>query len=426
MKERKKIKLKTWHWIAMITAAVLLLTSIGIGIWWAVMDVESFSEGWTLMKNLVNPPENDIYYKDSYSVSDSKAQKWADKVVATAGGQTLTNGQLQVYYWMEVFSYLNYNGYYALGQGLDLSLPLDEQPCPDFDGSWQQYFLDMALKSWHREQALALSAEANGVGLTAEEQADLKQLRTELAVSAVEEGFPSVDAMLQHDMGGGCDFDDYYAYRQTYYLANAWFSQKSEAYLDSIGPKEIEAYFRSHQEQLAKEGISKSSGLYYDVRHILVRPEGGAEEADGTITYTEAQWSECEERAQKLLDQWLEAGGTEALFAEYANNHSADTGSNTSGGLYEDLTAGEDILEEFVAWYTAAGRQAGDYGLIKTKQGYHIMYLSSAELQWEAVSRQRLLKEGSDALVQQAKDTYPMEVHYKNIVLSVVDLNDVL
>ena len=426
MKERKKIQLKTWHWIAIVTAAVLLVTAVGIGIWWSIMDVESFSEGWSLITNLVHPAQNDIYYKDSYSASDKKARKWADRVVATAGGHSLTNGQLQVYYWMEVFSYLNYNGQYALGQGLDLSLPLDEQPCPDFDGSWQQYFLDMALKSWHREQALALSAEANGVTLSAEEQADLKQLRAELAVSAVEGGFPSVDAMLQHDMGGGCDFDDYYVYRQTYYLANAWFSKQSEAYLESIGPKEIEAYFREHQQELAKEGISKSSGLYYDVRHILLFPEGGTEDDKGNITFTEEQWAACEKKADQLLDQWIQAGCSEALFAEYANSYSADTGSNTSGGLYEDLTAGEDILEEFLAWYTAPGRQKGDYGVIRTKQGCHIMYMSGSQPQWEAVSSKRLLKEGSDALVQQAKDTYPMEVNYKNIVLSVVDLKDVL
>lgn len=426
MKEHKKLRLKTWHWIAMITAAILLVTSLAIGIWWAAMDVESFSEGWTLIKNLVDPPANDIYYKASYSVSDRKSIKWADKVVATVGGRELTNGQLQVYYWMEVFSYLNYNGYYALGQGLDLAKPLDEQACPDFEGTWQQYFLDAALKSWHREQALALSAEAKGITLSAEEEADLKQLQTELAVTAVKEGFSSVEAMLQHDMGAGCDFNDYYTYRRTYYLANAWFSQQSEAYLESIGPKEIEAYFREHQDELSQKGISKGSGLYYDVRHILIRPEGGTEDSEGNITYTEDQWTACEEEAQQLLDGWLQDGGTEAKFAEYANNYSADTGSNTSGGLYENLTAGEDILEEFVAWYTASGRQAGDYGLIKTSQGYHIMYLSSAEPQWEAASREGLLKEGSDALVQQAKDTYPMEVTYKNIVLSVIDLNDVL
>ena len=426
MKERKKLRLKTWHWALIITAAVLLLTIVSVGIWWGIMDVESFSEGWSLVRNMVDPPENNIYYRESYSVSDRKSEKWADKVVATAGGQQLTNGKQQVYYWMEVFTYLQYNGYYALGKGLDLSVPLDQQICPDFDGTWQQYFLDMTLKGWHEEQSLALVAQTKGVKLSAEEQAELTQLRTELAVSAVDGGFSSVDAMLQHDMGAGCTFDDYYYYRHTYYLANAWFSACNEEALSKIGTAELEAYFAAHQKELAEDGITKASGLLYDVRHILIKPEGGKEDDEGNVTYTDAEWTACQEEAEKLLDKWLDAGGTEELFAEYADDHSADPGSNTSGGLYEDLAADTDILEEYRDWYSDESRKIGDYGLIKTKQGYHIMYLSDMEPEWEVAARKGLLSEVSKEIVAQAKAQYPLEVTYKNIVLSVVDLEEAL
>ena len=83
-------------------------------------------------------------------------------------------------------------------------------------GTWQQFFLDKALDSWHEEQSLALSATDNGITLTPEAQIDLDNLRKELAASVSEGGYSSINAMLQHDMGAGCDFDDYYSYRYTY------------------------------------------------------------------------------------------------------------------------------------------------------------------------------------------------------------------
>ena len=420
-----KHKLKTWHWALIITASVLIMLIASIAIWWSIMDVESFSEGWTLIENLVNPPSNDIHYKESYSVSDKKAKKWADKVVANVGHQELTNGELQVYYWMEVYTFLNYNGQYAISQGLDYTQPLDQQTYAEYGGTWQQYFLEEALGSWHEEQALALMAQTNGMTLSTEDQVELDNLRKDLAASVVKAGYSSIDAMLQSDMGAGCSFDDYYSYRSTYTFANTWFSAKSEEALDQITSEDLETYYSQHQTELADKGISKDSGLIYGVRHILVTPPGGAKDSNGNMSYTDEEFERCRQEAQELMDKWLAEGGTEPLFAQYANDYSADPGSNTSGGLYEGLKANTDILKEFVAWYSDSSRKIGDYGLIKTSQGYHIMYLSTMEQEWKAAAREALLSEASKAIVSEATAKHPIEVTYKNIVLSVVDLKNV-
>lgn len=418
-----KHKLKLWHWILIVTLSVLVLLITVIGIWWGVMDVESFSEGWSLIQNLSDPPPNDIFYKDSYTVSDKKAKKWSNKVVATVGDQELTNGELQVYYWMEVYTFLNYNSYYAVSKGLDYTKPLDQQIYADYGGTWQQYFLEMALDSWYEEQSLAQTAEAEGMTLSTEAQINLDNLRKELAVSVVDGGYSSIDAMLQKDMGAGCSFDDYYSYRYTYTLANTWFSAKSEEFLDQLDAADLETYYSLHRTELADKGISKDSGLVYGVRHILIAPPGGAMDDKGNMTYTDNEYEQSREEAQKLMDKWLEAGGDENLFAQYANDHSDDPGSNTNGGLYEGLKADSEILKEFLAWYTDPSRKIGDYGLIKSSQGYHIIYLSSMEPQWEAASREGLLNETSKKLVSEAKEGYLLSVDYKNIVLSVVDLS---
>lgn len=419
-----KNKLKLWHWVLIITLSVPILLSTAIGIWWIVMDVEQFSEGWALIQNLVDPPANDFYYKDSYTASDGKAQKWADKVVATVGDRELTNGKLQVYYWMEVYTYLNYNGQYAISKGLDYALPLDQQYYAEYGGTWQQFFLDKALDSWHEEQSLALSATDNGITLTPEAQIDLDNLRKELAASVSEGGYSSINAMLQHDMGAGCDFDDYYSYRYTYTLANTWFTAKSEEVLEQMTDADVERFYAAHRDELNANGISKSSGLMYSVRHILLKPPGGAVDSEGVTTYTEEEYDRCRQEAQKLMDQWLEEGGGEDLFAQYANDYSADEGSNTTGGLYEGLKETTDILEEFVEWYSDPQREVGDYGLVRTSRGYHIMYLSDMAPEWEVTCRKGLLSQASEDFVNEAKAKYPIETTYKNIVLSVVDLTD--
>ena len=52
-----------------------------------------------------------------------------------------------------------------------------------------------------------------------------------------------------------------------------------------------------------------------------------------------------------------------------------DTGSNTNGGLYENITPGS-MADTFDAWCFDETRQPGDTGIVETQYGYHIMYFS--------------------------------------------------
>ena len=63
--------------------------------------------------------------------------------------------------------------------------------------------------------------------------------------------------------------------------------------------------------------------------------------------------------------------------AALANEHSTDGGSNTNGGLYENVFAGQ-MVEAFDAWVFDETRKPGDYGIVKTQFGHHLMYFVSA------------------------------------------------
>ena len=423
VKKAEKKKLPTWAMGLIITASVLVLLVGSVSIWWFCADVESFGEGWQMTMNLFDPPENDVFYKESYTVSDKKAAKWNDKVVATVGGVELTNGELQAYYWMNVYNFLDNYGYLALRAGMDYAKPLDEQACPQTeDGTWQHFFLDDALMGWHKYQALALLAQKEGVELTEEMQKNLDNMSTMMAQQAIAGGFTSIDAMLQKDMGAGVTFEDYYAYTEVSYWGYAYFEKLYDEAEAAIDEEALETYFQEHASELAEGGVTKESGKLYDVRHILIEPEGGTKDASGNVTYSEEEWEACRVEAQKLLDEWLAGEATEEAFATLANEHSTDTGSNTNGGLYEGLDKDTNFIQPYKDWYLDESRKAGDYGLVKTDYGYHIMYFSGAEEEWVAACREGILTEKANEIALDAMDAYPIRVNYKDIVIGYVDL----
>ena len=110
-----------------------------------------------------------------------------------------------------------------------------------------------------------------------------------------------------------------------------------------------------------------------NVRHILVAFEGGTTNSTtGVTTYTDEEKDKAQDEAERLLAGWLAAGDlSEESFAELAKKNSDDNAS--SGGLYEDIYPGQ-MVSTFNDWCFDPARQVGDYEIIATDYGYHIMF----------------------------------------------------
>lgn len=361
---------------------------------------------------------DDVTCKGSYSVADAELASLMDTVVATMGDRELTNGQLQVCYWMEFYNFMNSYGSYASYFGLDYASPLDTQLSMDGTYTWQQYFLDSAISSWQVYQALCMAAEEAEYELDAEYADYLNNLADSLETTAVDGGYESAEAMIQADMGPGATVQDYVDYLSNYYLGYMYYNEALEAV--SYTDAEIEAYFDEHAAEYAENGLEKDESTYVDVRHILVMVEGGTTDEDGNTTYSHDEWEACRQKAQAILDQWLAGDMTEASFAELANSYSEDTGSNTVGGLYEDVYEGE-MVDAFNDWCFDTSRQYGDYDLVKTEYGYHIMFFVDSDYIWYATALTDLLTEAANELMTTAMDKYPMTVDYSSIALGVVN-----
>lgn len=110
-----------------------------------------------------------------------------------------------------------------------------------------------------------------------------------------------------------------------------------------------------------------------NVRHILVKFEGGTTE-NGETVYSDEEKATAKKEAEKLLQEWKDGEATEESFAELAKENSDDTGSKENGGLIEDLYPGANYVENFLDWSIDPERKAGDTGVIESPYGYHVMY----------------------------------------------------
>lgn len=374
----------------------------------------------------LKPRANDILYKDNYYVEDDVAREKTEQVVATIGQETLTVGELQIYYWETVYNYINQNYYYLSAYGLDISKPLNEQSCALAEGqTWQQYFLDRSIETWQRYTTLQIMADEAGYQPDAEMQAFLDGLSESMQTTAADYGYDTVIAWLEDNCGAGVSEVGYLDYVTAYYEGTFYVTDMYDTLYPSV--EEAEAYFTEHEDDFAASGVTRDSGKYYDVRHILIEIKGGTETAEGTVVYSDEDWEACRKEAQAMLDDWKAGNATEEDFANYAMLYSADGGSSTNGGLYEDLTAETNFIQGFKDWYLDESRQPGDTGLVQNTQssvqGYHIMYFSGAEEIWLVTASQELMSENVRALVEGGLEKHPMEVNYKKIVLGDKEIN---
>ena len=360
----------------------------------------------------------DVTCKGSYSVSEEEIKAAADAVVATIGEHTLTNEALQVYYWMEVQNFLNTYGNYAAYFGMDYTRPLDTQHSSyDENLTWQQFFLQTALDNWHQVQAMNLMAEEAGMEISEENQTYLDGLDAYLEETAKSFGI-SVEELMVGNFGPGATKESYRYFQEQYLKGLPYY----EAEIAKLVPtqEDLEAYFAEHEAEYAESGVTKDS-LFVDVRHILVQIQGGTTAEDGTTTYSDEDWKTCEEAAQAILDTWLAGDKTEESFAALATEKTEDPGSQATGGLYQQVYEGQ-MVPEFNDWCFDASRQYGDYGLVKTSYGYHVMFFVKSEPKWTYYAESDWKNDQSNKLLDGIVSQYPMEVTYENIALGVVEM----
>lgn len=161
-----------------------------------------------------------------------------------------------------------------------------------------------------------------------------------------------------------------------------------------------------------------------DVRHCLVAtstvsnvtdPETGEIDYETTAANQAASDSENFAKAEQLLNDWVAAGATEEGFIEMANANSDD---GAVDGLYTKVLKGE-MVQEFEDWCFDPARQVGDYGIVQTRYGYHIMYFSAFnEPEWKLTATSTIQQSTYEAMYEDFAEKYPV-IRHKSVLNNV-------
>lgn len=343
----------------------------------------------------------------TYSVAGSPGA-----IVAQAAGAGLTNGQLAVWYWAEVASYKQSGA--AIQP--DYTRGLDTQACEvdETVNSWQQYFLKLALARWHTTQALVLQGEDEGLPVEEAHQPDPEKYATYLVNTpatkylyryekrfvpntmhqAYLDGMEEMLVALGEEKGYG----DLMALAQGSFGATGnnllhWAEILNRGYMYFTNL----SYFVEVTEEEIRDRAAEKEGRAVDIRLIQV---------DGPVS-----------SGEQLLESWKRGHYvTEATFADMARKNSEDQGSCINGGAYRDIRKGQ-LEEKLEEWCFEEGRKVGDTTVIGMGASSYILYFCGSTGLGAAEAEEALLREKQAALLEAAREKYPMEVNYSLIAL---------
>lgn len=336
-----------------------------------------------------------------------------DQVVLTCEEQDffLTNAELNYYFWSEYYYLVSYYGDYLYTYtGIDTSTPLSEQAYSDTQ-TWEDYFVSAALSSAKETMSFVFAANEAGFTMPDEYQENLDATLDSFETYAIEYGFTDddgnadVEAYLQDSYGEGATYETFVEYLTDSYLCAAY---SNALYNDqSFTDEEVSDYYDLYASEYEEAGVDKTTCLV-DVRHILLSCDMDDEDAA----------AETLAEAEALLAQWQEEDGTEEGFAALAEEYSDDSGSNTNGGLYEDIYPGE-MTTNFNDWCFDESRQVGDTGIVETSYGYHIMYFSAfGEEYWYQSALADLMYENYNNAYLEITERYTFNVTSTDILVA--------
>lgn len=268
---------------------------------------------------------------------------YTNTTAVVAGGEKYSPAEMNIYYGQQYNTYASlYSSY-----GLDTSYLVN----------MKDELKEGAIESLKQTIGLQKYAAENGIELTEEEKTAIDEDLAALEESVKEGGYSGLKQYFSMAYGKGNNEDTVREYSLLNTLASKVYNQVLEETTAAVTDEEV---------------MEQYPGV--NVRHILVKAVAGE---DGT--YSDEAKAEAQAKAEEILAEFEAGDKTEESFAALAEQYSEDDGSNTNGGLYENVLAGQ-MVTEFNDFCFAEGRQAGDTGIVYGDNGYycgyHVMYFS--------------------------------------------------
>ena len=148
------------------------------------------------------------------------------------------------------------------------------------------------------------------------------------------------------------------------------------------------------------------------VRHILSEFEGGTTDSStGKVVYSDAEKRVAQNAIEEVKKKFEAAAAKdEDAFIALVKDNTDDTATSETGGLLEKIYPGYTVTN-FNDWCFDESRKAGDYEVVETEYGYHLIYFvrqeetTYRELQVESAKREEDYKNWYNAAIDAAKYT---------------------
>lgn len=280
-------------------------------------------------------------------------------VAATVDEEQLNSVEMSYYYndaindfYSEMSSqYSEYASQYLEAIGLDNTKPLDEQIYDEESGqTWAEYFLDEALKKAQNDFALYKAATEDSFTLPEEEQTTLDNQLNNLETYTTLYGFSNSKQYLRAMYGYGADAKSYGEYLERRAVADAYLSAHEEGLtFDDAAIREQEAINPNKYTSFTYTSAYLS---YTDFR------QGGTEDEDGTVTYSDEENNAAREAAKLAAEDMATATTVDELKekveAAEVNEDSQLAVNEYTDNLYTNINA------TLAQWLSDEERQEGD------------------------------------------------------------------
>ena len=325
-KETKKLKAYTTVFIAAI--AVVLVVALVIAITTFIKSSgikEKNTVAAVIGDHEINGVEMSYYYSDSLQ---NNYQRWYENY-----GENLS--------------------LYMSLMGLDLTQPLDTQTYSD-GTTWADYFVDIALSTAQRDYLLSDLAAEEGFALTAESEELLEQTFENLPLIATLYGYSDVKSYLHATYGPGASEESYRAYAERSALASDYYTAHTENM--EISDSDIRAYEADKFDEFSSFSYASYTLSY---SYFL---QGGTEDEEGNITYTEEEKEAARAAAKAAADSLPQCATVEELNAAI---EALNLGENaiSAASVYSNVlstSANSNIRQ----WLTDASRKVGDFTVV--------------------------------------------------------------
>lgn len=284
----------------------------------------------------------------------------------TIGDVSYSPAQVSYYYAQNYANFAQQYGSYASMFGLDTSgglAGLKSQACPMMEeGTWRDYFLDMATDKLLQDQALGDYARANGIELTEEEIAAVDQGFAGLDDYAKDAGYPNVNSFLAANYGTGVTQKTIRQLQLNSSLASKAYNQVQDSL--SYTDEQLEDYYQS---------VAEEEDLFdFSVYHLVAETVETEKDGETVQAPTDQTMAEAQATADAIVMAYKD--GEEE---DYTERFQVAVDSQLEGQAPTERSrvAGSALASDYADWLRDGARKAGDVVSLKDggETGYNVL-----------------------------------------------------